>query len=654
MTRFCVCIAGLAAGASVLRAELPKTADELFRLDRIWKASVSLEAKEWEALQPDIPERGGGLFGGPGRPGGPGGPPGPGGGGGGFGPGNFLAGGFVGHLDADKDGQVNQSEFTGGLARWFAEWDTRKQGSVSGDELRDGLNKTLMSPPPGSGPGGPGGPGGGGPGLQGREGQRNGLSAAQGITFEYARANLLFEDVPLKDVAVRYKGNGTFMDVQRSGTDKKSLKVDLNEFVKGQKIAGESKLNFHNNVTDVAWMHEPLAYELYRAAGVPAPRTSYARVTLNAAGAHTNRFLGLYSIVENLDNNWAEQHFGSKKGAIFKPVTRELFKFQGTDWAKYNQAYDPKTDLTPRQQQRVYDFARLVSEADDAEFARRLPEYLDVDEFSRFMAVTVWLSSTDSILMMGQNFVMYLHPKTDRFQFIPWDLDRAFGNFFSPNPEQMSIQRAWAEDNRFLDRVMAVPAMKEAYLARMTEFQTSLFKPARFDALVDQVAAMIRPVVAEENPAKLPAFDQAVAGKVEAPEGGGEPGFGRPLFGMRAKPIKAFVRERYQSVADQLAGKSEGQPLGGGPGGPGGPGGRGRGGPGGGMRGFGPGGFVGPAVLKAADTDTDGKLSAKEFSALADRWFVEWDKAKTGTLKQDDIVAGLNAAIPPPNFGPPQ
>ena len=50
MTRFCVCIAGLAAGASVLRAELPKTADELFLLDRSWKASVSLDAKEWEAV----------------------------------------------------------------------------------------------------------------------------------------------------------------------------------------------------------------------------------------------------------------------------------------------------------------------------------------------------------------------------------------------------------------------------------------------------------------------------------------------------------------------------------------------------------------------------------------------------------------------------
>lgn len=651
MTRPLPLLAAAAAACSLIRAELPKTSDELFRLDHIWNASISMGAAEWTALQPAEQERGGPPFGGPGGPGGRGG--GPGGGRGGFGPGNFLAGGFVTGLDQDKDGVLTEAEFTDGFRKWFVEWDTKKQGSLTSDDVRDGLNKSLMPQGPG-GPGGrPGGGGQGGPGpgmgLQGREGQRNGLSGARGINFEYVKANLEFEGVPFKEVAVRYKGNGTFMDARQS--DKKSLKVDLNEYVKGQKVAGISKLNFHNNITDVAWMHEPLAYELYRAAGVPAPRTTYAKVTLNAAGSHTNHFLGLYSIVENPDNNWAEKNFGTKKGAIFKPVTRELFMFQGTDWAKYKQAYDAKTDLTPKQQERVYDFARLVTDADDAEFARRLPEFLDIDEFSRFMAVTVWLSSTDSILMMGQNFVVYLHPKTDRFQFIPWDLDRAFGNFFTPNPEQLSIRKAWGEDNRFLERVMKVDAVRDAYLARLKEFQGTLFQPARFAKLVDQLAALIRPVVAEESASKLPPFDKAVAGKVDAPSEDDGPGPGRGPFGMRSKPIKVFTTERYQAVADQLAGKSEGQPLGGGPGGPGGPR-----GPGGrdNMRGFGPGGFVGPVIFKAADVDADGKVTEKEFVVLAGTWFTAWDKEKTGKLKQEDVVAGLNAVVPPPNFGPPR
>ena len=53
----------------------------------------------------------------------------------------------------------------------------------------------------------------------------------------------------------------------------------------------------------------------------------------------------------------------------------------------------------------------------------------DLDEFARFMAVTVWLSTMDSILGMGQNFYVYLDPKTHKFQFMPWDLDHSFGQF---------------------------------------------------------------------------------------------------------------------------------------------------------------------------------------------------------------------------------
>lgn len=638
------------------QAAPPQTAPELFNLNKVWNAKLTFGADQWQAIKPEEPQ-GGGFPGGPGGPGGPpggGGPGRPGGGrgpggsggpGGGFGPGNFMAGGFLTALDADKDGSVSRDEFTGGFSRWFKEWDAKKAGSLSSQDMQTGLNRALMPAPP------PGGGGGGMPNfsLQGQNGARNGMSGMRGIHFDYVHADLAFEGASLSNVAVRYKGNGTYMDAMR--TDKKSLKVDLNEFAKKQKLAGLTKLNFHNNITDGGWMNEPLAYNLYRDAGVPAPRSSYLRLTVDVPGTYTNHYLGLYSIVENPDNNWAEDRFSSKKGLILKPVTRELFKFQGEDWAAYQQAYDPKTDITEKQKQRVFDFAKLMSNSDDAEFAKRLPEFLDVDEFTRFMAVTVWLSNTDSILMMGQNFIVYLNPKTDRFQFVPWDLDRAFGNFFNPSPEQMSIREAWGADNFFLNRVMKDETVKKAYLARMEEFQKTLFRPERLAKQVDELAAILRSSVRDEGAAKVERFDKVVAGEAaeSQPFGGGPGGFRMPS----APPIKSFTKARHQSVADQLAGKAEGVSLNGGPGRPGGPG--RRGGPGGSGPGgdFGPGNFVAPVFLKAADVNSDGKVSESEFTALAAKWFKEWDKKSTGKLAQDDLVAGLNAVIPPPDFGGP-
>lgn len=618
--------------------EVPKTAVDLFSLGRVWEAHLYFSATDWESIEP---KGGGGMFGGgPRGPGGPGGPGGRGAGGpGAFNPARFMAAGWMQALDQDKDGKVTRSEFSGSFDRWFKEWDTAGNGSLNLDSMREGMNKAFAG----------GGPGGGGfaPRLQGPEGKRNGLSAAAGINFEYVRADLEFEGSRLTNVAVRYKGNGTYMGSRE--TDKKSFKVDLNEHVKGQKLATVSKLNFHNNVTDASLMNEPLSYALYRDAGVPAPMSGYVRLKVTAEGAHKNQYFGLYSLVENLDDNWAEARFGTKKGAIFKPVTPSLFAYLGEDWARYQQTYDPKQDLTARQKQRVIDFAKLVTQADDTEFARRLPEFLDVDEFSRFMAVTVWLSTLDSILAMGQNFVVYLHPKTDRFQFIPWDLDHSFGNFMlqgsQEEREQLSILEPWVGQNRFLERVMKVGLVKEAYLARMKEFQGTVFQPERIRKQVEDLGRLLRESVQAEGEEKLSRFDTVVAGEPVAMPGfgggrGGGRGPGGPGFGQPVKPIKGFVPARHKSVEDQLAGRSSGLRIGsqGGPFGRGG----GRGG------GFGPGMFLAPVVLQAADGDRDQKVSATEFRALSEKWWQEWDSGKTGVLTEEQVGDGLVKAFPMP------
>ena len=58
-----------------------------------------------------------------------------------------------------------------------------------------------------------------------------------------------------------------------------------------------------------------------------------------------------------------------------------------------------------------------------------------------------------------------------------------------------------------------------------------------------------------------------------------------------------------------------------------------------------------PAVFTAADTDKDGSLTRAELSNTFAKWFDEWDSAKGGSLNEDKLRDGLNAALPRPNFG---
>jgi spore coat protein H len=411
-------------------------------------------------------------------------------------------------------------------------------------------------------PRGPGWFGGGGGGsdqswLQGPEGKRNGFAASRGVQFSYVHANVSIDGQTLKNIGVRYKGNGSYFEGMAKG--KTSLKLDFAEYVKGQKFGRLKKLNLHSNITDASCINEVLAFQLFRDAGVPAPRTSYARVFIKVEGRQQRSAAGLFSIVENPDEQFVAARGLPAAGAIFKPVASQLFADLGPDWKRYNQTYDPKTPLTDGQKQRVIDFARLVSGATDAQFAARVGEFLDLEETARYLSVVVFLSDLDGLLGPGQNYYLYLDPRTQKFSFIAWDQDHAFGQFFRGTQsarEQLSIHHPWSESSRFLERLFRVDGFKKLYLARLTEFSTTLFKPERFHRQVDDLAAVIRPAIKEESDQRLLRFERAVAGEVPPGDAG--------MFRGANIPIKPFVKARTQSVIDQLAGRSTGQRIGGG------------------------------------------------------------------------------------------
>jgi len=480
--------------------------------------------------------------------------------------------------------------------------------------------------------------------MQGQDG-RNGMSAMMGLEFNYVHAVIDFNSNVLKDVGVRYKGNSTYM--QSREALKRSMKLEFNKYVKGQKIAGITKLNLHSNVTDSAWMNEPLSYRLFRDGSIPAPRTSWARVYLTVAGKYDKQYVGLYSVVEDVDNNFAQERFSTREGAIFKPSTQSLFSYLGDDWAKYDQIYDPKTDLTASQKQRVIDFAKLVTSGSDAEFAAQLASYIDLDEFARYLSINVWLVNMDSILAMGQNYYLYLNPATNRFGIIPWDLDLSFGGMGGGT--ELSIEHPWRGQNRFLDRLFKEDAFKKQYLARMTEFNQSIFKPERLVRQVDETAALIRSAVSEESETKLANFDKRIAGESSGGRGGfgGGPGFGGPGGpGGRGTPIKAFAAPRASSVAAQLSGESKGQQDSGGFGG------RGPGGPGG----FDVANMMASSFVRVMDANKDGAVTREEFQHAFARWFEAWGGAK-GPLTEEQLRAGLNRDLAPQGGmmpGPPR
>lgn len=379
---------------------------------------------------------------------------------------------------------------------------------------------------------------------------RPGLAGYMGVDHQYGMADVTIGDQTLREVGVRYKGNGTFMGAR--GSRKFSFKIDFNEYHDDQEFRGLKKINLNNCVTDPSMLREALSYELFREAGVPASRTGWAKVYLTDGGQADHKYMGLYLVVEQVDKRFLKRVFGSSKGLLVKPSTFGAFRYFRDDVAKYEAAYFPKTDPTPGQWQRLIAFARLIHEADDDAFDSEISEFLDMDAFLSFLAMNVILSNLDSFLGGSQNYYAYLDPTSNKFQLLPWDLDISFGAFEmlgTPDARRdLSIDRPQVGQgsNRLVERVLSIPRYKQAHRDRIEQLMESLFAEKKMINQIEDAAEFVGPLVALEGKTARAEFQKALADKPQPP---------------RAHAVKYFVRTRRASLLKQLAGRSEGQHL---------------------------------------------------------------------------------------------
>jgi len=155
-------------------------------------------------------------------------------------------------------------------------------------------------------------------------------------------------------------------------------------------------------------------------------------------------------------------------------------------------------------------------------------------------------------------YYLYLDPRSNKFGFIPWDLDAAWGNFWigtKAEQQQSSIWRPWVGENRFLERMMAVEEFRRIYRAHLEDFLARLYEPERLNRRIDAIAAAIREPIAAESSYRLDKFDQAVGLKPVAP------GKWWDVIDSPAYDLKQFIAGRARSVRSQLAGESQGLVL---------------------------------------------------------------------------------------------
>jgi spore coat protein H len=367
-----------------------------------------------------------------------------------------------------------------------------------------------------------------------------------GYEFEFVSADVEVDGQTFPNVGLRYKGSGSYLASQFRA--KRSFKIDFDRNDEDQTFRGLAKLNLNSGALDPTRIREVLAYAVFRAAGVPAPRTAFAEVTLTVPGRYDAEYLGLYTVVEQVDEPFLAAHFEDGEGLLLKPEGIRGLPYLGEDAADYVASYNAKSKEGRGDWSRLVELTRLVNEAGESEFREHIAEYLDVESFVRFLAANAVMSNMDGFIGLGHNYYIYLSPQTGQFTFMPWDLDLAFGAFaMYGTPDQiadLSLDHPHLGENKLIDRLLAMPEVKAAYLEHVRLLAAETWTPERIGADLAALEALAEGPIAKEQDA------------ARARSEGLRVGLGGPMFAYL--PLAEFIEKRRASIAEQQAGTHEG------------------------------------------------------------------------------------------------
>ena len=322
-----------------------------------------------------------------------------------------------------------------------------------------------------------------------------------------------FDNIVLDSVGMRERGN--FSNISTTYTSngyKKPFKLNFNAFRGNQTFDGLKSLNLNNGTDDPSFVREALVYKLLREQGIPACRTSFAKLYVN------NVYWGLYELVENVDKTFLKDHYGSANndGNLYKTGRNAHvdLSYLGSDPYSYEtQGLLLKTNESVNNWTNMLRFIYLLNNTPSSEMEQVLESVFDVHEYLKVLAIEVLCYSWDSYWGGGNNFYLYEHPD-GKIRWIPWDFNETFtthNTFLSlVLPKESDIFLSSHIDSRpLLKAVFSVRKWQDEYLGNICDLCTNAYWSPLIAPTLNRWHDLIRPALLNDTNAlgSMQSFD---------------------------------------------------------------------------------------------------------------------------------------------------
>jgi hypothetical protein len=298
------------------------------------------------------------------------------------------------------------------------------------------------------------------------------------------------------NVGVRYEADQPFTP----GQLRNSLYIKLDFLDEEQTLEGNSALHFSNALRDPSMVREVLGFEIARSY-MPAPRASYARVSIN------NKPYGLMANVETIGPAFLEKYFGSSNGAFFQarpynqydnfPENCKKRIYGSLEYEGDSECYLYNfNQLSKGGWEQLIELTRTLNQQPD-----KIENILNVDR-------TLWMLAFNNVLINlssysgqhSENFFLY-QDASGVFQPIIWDLNLCFGSFKNTGQgSDLRLKQLQELDpvlhlsnttKPLISKLLANETYKKMYLGHMRSIVWDFLKSRKYEDRAKELQRLI-------------------------------------------------------------------------------------------------------------------------------------------------------------------
>ncbi len=305
------------------------------------------------------------------------------------------------------------------------------------------------------------------------------------------------DDGSSSNATLRQRGNTSRLAAQKSYRIKLDSKEEL--------WRGERRLQLNKHPLDISRVRNKLSFDLFSSIPhIPALRTQFVQLLINGQD------YGLFTHVEHVGKEYLTNRNWDKNSRLYKA---ELFHFyylealklddngEPVDSQKFEELLEIKRGKDHRKLLQM--IADIEDESND--FTTVFNKYFNRNNYLTWFATTILMGNWDTV---SNNFYLYNPTDSEKFYFIPWDYDDAWGF------DQQELRQGRGEFNNYYSarwrrgvsnwwrvplhrRFLQQPGNLEVLIEAVNEIRTRYLGNDAIQTLLDSYQPQVKPLISQ-------------------------------------------------------------------------------------------------------------------------------------------------------------